>query len=108
MAVLVETGTTDVTTGYSGLFYQMRFDGTYFIRLLIEEPSLKFPRRYGDFIQVALNLPSSGQQVQIYHQPIWLDFVELDIRRDFGNVFPTIPGFRWNISGLTWQFWSFD
>lgn len=107
MATVLASGTSDVTAGYTAIFTGLPIAGTYFIRLLIDEPSLRFPRYYGDFLQIAVDLPSTGEFCQIYHQKIYLDVVELNIRRDFGAAIVTVPAFRWKYTGIEWELLSY-
>lgn len=103
MATVEASGVTDVTLGYEPILYSLDVAGTYFMKFYIEEVSLQFPRKYADFHQIAFGLPDAASFAVIHHQAIWIDVVELTIRRDYGPTFTTVPSFRWYVSGLSWE-----
>lgn len=103
MPTVRASGESDPTQGFKPELVELLPSATYFLAIDIDEPTLKFARRYGDFVQVLLGFPSPEEQAAIYFQPIWLDCIELNIRRDYIAPNITVPMFKWYASGLNWQ-----
>lgn len=90
-------GTTEVG-GYNILAAIPNSGSTIFVRFPSVEPSLSIPRLYGDIIQLLPNYPETSLFAEIYHQRLWLDCVEINIRRDFGTL-PTVLAAKWAVQG---------
>lgn len=98
MAVIIGSGNTD-RRGYYPIAAGFPFNATLFLRLSVPTDQNTLPFRYADVIQIVEGFPLPTDFAEISYQPIWLDCVELILRRDYGTL-PTQLWVNWHIQGI--------
>jgi hypothetical protein len=104
MSIIYAQGVSEIR-GYEQLFVNIDIAQTYFLEIDIVEPSLQFPRLYCDVAQLVNDLPNPTDWSEVAHQRVWLNRVELLVRRDYGQFIVTQWSFNWAVEGASWRIW---
>lgn len=97
----VINGTTEVG-GYRLLTTGLGASSLAYMQILGVEPSMSIPRLYADIVVLVQGLPTVGLLAEIAHQRMYLDVIEITLRRDYGAYQMAIAA-KWAINGVPFR-----